>query len=177
MFKRREIVFLIIASIILACNSDKEEDQATVALQEQVSIKTDSLVNKILGDEEGLIRGFDLGIPISKVKELENLEQFSETENELGYTFETKEDELVDIYYLYDYSQFLEEVQVDIYLNDDSTSSNVLEALTKYFTLKYGSPVSHNPEIWKASKTDRVKVSQIKQKIDRGLQINFYMED
>jgi hypothetical protein len=159
-----------------ACNSiDNEELKIPVVISddEWISSSTDSFINQILGGGEETIRGFNLGDPISEVISKENLEKFEEEGNLIGYTFETDYNEVVDVLYSHE-NNLLSEVQIDIYLNSDSVSSELSKGLGFYFTQKYGKPnIVVDKPIWSINATQEVVIENIATKLDRGLQVNF----
>ncbi|MFT4735324.1 MAG: hypothetical protein ACI9K1_002285 [Arcticibacterium sp.] len=175
MFKT--IVGMSLGLLIISCNPDKTkkgiEDLAAIGSGNYISSSTDAFINKILGSGEGTIRGFDLGDSISKVKTFENLEQFEETFEHIGYTFSTHDGEVVDVLYYFDTVNTVSEVQLDIYLNTDSVSNNVTWALSIYFTQKYGTPKVGVNQTWQIAENQEVIIKNIATKIDRGLQVNF----
>ena len=168
---KRPILFVLIVSVAFSCNStsgETAEDDVSIEVQE-VSAYSNSLINEILGGE-ATFRGFDLGQSLLEIEQIETLEQFQQSEDELGYTFETQNDEVVDIYYSGENGE-LNEILVDIYLNSDSLSSDVANGIRNYFTMKYGQSVKDSVEIWNLNDEESVSLKLIDKKLDSGLQI------
>jgi hypothetical protein len=168
---------LCLLVLITACSTNTNETTESVSATDEalvISESSNKFINEILGGGEGTIRGFDLGDPISKVKANENFEQFDEEENILSYTFETKKNEIVDVLYTYDASKLLSEVQLDIYLNSDSSAQFIAESLSHYFTQKYGQPIEGATKpTWSLKDDEMVELKIISKKLDKGLQVNF----
>lgn len=167
--------YVFLSSILLfgmySCTSSSNEvDTENAPVQsEQISAYSNSLINEILGGE-GTFRGFDLGQSLEEIKQIETLEQFQESEEELGYTFETENSEVVDIYYSGENDE-LNTILVDIYLNSDSLSKEVAAGVRNYFTMKYGQAVKDSIETWNVNDDDKVSLKLIDKKLDSGLQI------
>ncbi|MFT5885201.1 MAG: hypothetical protein ACI9IP_001661 [Arcticibacterium sp.] len=173
----KTILCMFLGLAIISCAPDKTKegmaDLVAVDYGTPISSSTDAFINKILGSGDGTIRGFNLGDSISKVKTYENLEQFEETFEHIGYTFSTHNGEVVDVLYFFDSSSTLSEVQLDIYLNTDSVSNDVTRALGVYFTQKYGKPTVEVDQTWEMAENQKVVIKNIATKLDRGLQVNF----
>jgi len=163
--------------LIVACSSNNDEKTENIITSNRkavISESSDTFINKILGGGGSTIRGFDLGDPISKVKTNEKLEQFDEEENILSYTFETPRKEIVDVLYSYDSSKLLNEVQLDIYLNSESSALELSKGLNHYFTQKYGQQLLGLAKpSWSIKDDEVVEIEIISNKLDKGLQINF----
>ncbi len=172
-----KIIPFFLTAILISCGPNKiKEETKNIEAPENgiwISTSTDAFINKVLGSG-GTIRGFSLGDSISKIKTYENLEQFEETAEHIGYTFSTTDGEVVDVLYMYDSSNTLSEVQLDVYLNSDSISNAVSEALGLYFTQKYGKPLLDiGQPTWEIADSQKVVIMNIATKLDRGLQVNF----
>ncbi|WP_341228266.1 hypothetical protein [uncultured Arcticibacterium sp.] len=168
--------FVLLFGIACSTNSSSETNEVLNSEGNAYIPSTiEELINDILGSGDKTIRGFDLGDSISLVKTYENLEQFEETDELLGYTFEISELEIVDVLYLHDSTNIVKEVQLDIYLNSDSTSNKMIEAFSMHFTQKYGKPVAEKEaqSTWDINSTDKVTIEDITSKLDRGLQVRF----
>lgn len=161
----------------IACSFDNSNETNDVSSSQdtiQIPSSTEALINDMLGSGEKTIRGFDLGDSISTVKLYENLEQFEETKELLGYTFEVSEFEIVDVLYLHDANEVINEVQLDIYLDSDTISAEMIAGLSLHFTQKYGKPsIEENQYTWTINTMDKVTVEDITTKLDRGLQVRF----
>ncbi|AWV97856.1 hypothetical protein [Arcticibacterium luteifluviistationis] len=173
----RNLLTSLVLLLAIACSSESSnETDEVLGSQDNVNIpaSVEDIINEMLGSGDKTIRGFDLGDSISTVKTYENLEQFEETQELLGYTFEISEFEIVDVLYLHDASDVINEVQLDIYLDSDSTSNEIIDALSLHFTQKYGKPVlEKNQNTWSINALDKVTIEDITSTLDRGLQVRF----
>lgn len=167
------VLFLM---LIHACNNPNEKkvkNEAVLTSPETLLPNTKKIIAKIIGKEGGIIRGFELGDPISKIQEEEVLEQFENENNRIGYTFDTHDMETVDIQYLYNSKELLEEVQIDIYMNSDEANQDILRAFTSYFNNRFGeASIQIGQPTWETDEVT-VTIKIVKTKLDRGLHISF----
>lgn len=162
--------------LIIACTSPKEsntlENSALKKVtQESVPKNIATIFNKIIGNQEGVFRGYEFGDDLRKIQESEVLEQFEDVKTNIGYTFDSPTMETVDILYFRDAEDKLKSINIDIYLNSEEESKQMLQAFTNYFTVRYGEPtVQIGLPTWE---TDEVtaKIKMIRTKLDTGLQI------
>ena len=174
-----KILYLsVLTALVLACNPKSQENMETSTMVEEPAILSpyiNDFINEVLGNSEETIRGINLGDPISKVKGLEKLELLEQTDSSLAYTFETPDDELVDIYYTAEKGTFINDVTIDLFLNNEKESEEMLTGLKHYFTLKYGQSSGNEDEPhWVIDDGDSLKVLQYDYKLDKGLRIQFF---
>lgn len=169
-------IAVLFLTLITACSNPKDnkvKNEAVLTAPEELSPNTKKILSKIIGKEGGVIRGFEIGDPISKIQDEENLEQFENENNRLGYTFDTHDMETVDIQYLYSEDELLEEIQIDVYMNSDEANQDMLRAFSTYFNNRFGTAAIHIGEPTWETEDVLVKIKIVKTKLDRGLNISF----
>ncbi|UBM58123.1 hypothetical protein LAG90_15055 [Marinilongibacter aquaticus] len=170
----------LLSLVFLSACSHSTENEETLQENEEAfpshfSTETDKFINAVFGDQGGTIRGFDLGDPKIKIKDMESLSLIDEADSTLAYSFESKDFELVDINYKFNAQEKLDGVQVDIYLNEEGQTNEMYTAIRKYFTLKFGPAAGNEPkETWPVNGGGSVSIKAVNHKIDHGLQINYY---
>lgn len=178
----KKLYILLITTALLSCGTSKEEETSILLETEEeefvpVSAETDELLNKIFGQGNAAFRGFNLGDNISDVYQKESLTLFEENEGKLAYTYETANFQMVDIYYLYNREQKLDSIKVDLFLIDDSTAAKTQNALSTYFTLKYGKSIdefTHGAQ-WNMKSGQNVKIENVSKGLDHGLVITYFV--
>jgi len=175
-----KIRFLVLLLIVASCNNPKSQEQVVDTLianpnSRSVSVSnTQRLLKEIMGTGEGLLRGVKLGDPISEVKKKETLELFEEEPSYVGYTFDSESLETVDILYMKDSKQTVSGIQLDIYMNNNSSNDSLKAAMSNLFTTKYGKPSDTGSEVvWKIKPSGQVSIKTVQSKIDRGLEVKF----
>ncbi|MGR3811950.1 hypothetical protein [Jiulongibacter sp. NS-SX5] len=172
-----KITAFSISCLFLAASCNPLSDDSESDLfnkQQEVSPYAVNLINHIFGNE-GTFRGFELGEEFHIIKEKEDLEQFEETDDEYAYTFETDNDEIVDIYYSHLEGE-LNEVLVDIYLNTDSLTAEMASGISQFLTIRYGHPEVDSLFHWEINETDKVQMKVVKKELDHGLQVTYSRE-
>ena len=177
----KKFYLIILLAMLYGCGHQEESETMTELETEEeefvpVSADTDELLNKIFGQGNAAFRGFNLGDNISDVYQKETLTLFEENEGELAYTYETDNFQMVDIYYRYNMEQKLDEIKIDLFLSNDSTAQKTQNALSTYFTLKYGKEVKAFPKgaQWNLNSEQSVKIENVSKGLDHGLQIAYF---
>lgn len=173
-----KIRFLILSLLIIACSNPKKTETVEVlnppSPQTATSSNVQKLLRTIMGTGEGLLRGIQFGDAIADVKKKEKAELFEEVEDHVGYSFDTDNLETVDILYEKDKQNRVSGIELDIYMNTDSSNDSLKNELTKQFTTKYGQPIT-NAEIptWEIKPNGKVSIKVVKNKLDRGLEVRY----
>ncbi len=169
--------FGIVLVLTLACSNPEEErpgEKLAQNLPEQVVTSSNKLLTKIIGKGDGLIRGVKFGDDMFQIKASETISQFEEEADHVGFTFDTRNLETVDILYYQDNNQKLNGIQLDIYMNSEASGKDILKAFTEYYTALYGKPITDiGMPTWNLTNGGKVIIKPVINKFDHGLQINY----
>lgn len=132
------------------------------------------LLQTILGNSAGMIRGIQFGDPIQKVKANENFEMFEDTADHVGYTFDTEQLETIDVQYFHDVNIGIHKVNIDVYLNSKEATKQLWNASKKHFIEKYNSPEKDTDKSvsWKNDNVI-IKLEDVSIGKDFGLKMSF----
>ncbi len=169
---------VVILLFVFACSNPKnEQDLESSATPAETAPKTSTtheLLKKIIGNGNGLLRGFNFGDDISLVRKNEKLELFEQEKNYFGYTFDTPDLETIDILYGKDESNKLSWIQLDIYMNSDQANEALFNAFRDYYTIRYGKMTEQNGSyLWPLTPKGKVTVKKVKTSLDRGLEVKY----
>lgn len=179
--KKTFIYSALLATVLSlnACQSKQQTSEATTPADtseilpnradSQLEVPVSDWLEKLVGPEDGLFRGVNLGDAVSVVKEKETLEPFEEDAAHVGYTLDYPNLESTDIQYFLDKDKKVIRIDVDIYLNNRTSVDTHLKELTAYFTQKYGSPVQ---QTWRAA-GNRITLTDVSKGKDFGLKLTF----
>lgn len=171
------LLLLIVTTI--ACdtqNKTQQVDTIAAPLTQKAASETNTqkLLRSIVGTGEGLLRGVKFGDAIADVKKKENLELFEDEATHVGYTFDTESLETIDILYEKDSQNKVSGIQLDIYMNTDSSNDSLKNAMGNLFTVRYGKPTEDaGAYVWKIKPEGSVSIKTVKNKLDRGLEVRF----
>lgn len=172
------ICYFILILLIIACGNPKKIETVEVLnppLPEATNTtNVQKLLHTIMGSGEGLLRGIQFGDAIADVKNKEKAELFEEVEDHIGYSFDSDNLETVDILYKKDKQNRVSGIELDIYMNTDSSNDSLKNELTKQFTTLYGKPLgSTTVPTWEIKPNGKVSIKVIKNKLDRGLEVRY----
>lgn len=173
-----KIYYCFLILFIIACSNPKKTETVEVLNPPPPKAANTSNVQKLLrtimGTGEGLLRGIQFGDAIADVKKKEKAELFEEEESHVGYTFDTDNLETIDILYQKDQENRVSGIELDIYMNTDSSNDSLKNELINQFNTKYGKPLS-NTEIptWEIKPNGQVSIKVVKNKLDRGLELRY----
>ena len=184
---KKHIYLITLVSAIFylsSCNNTEKATETQVA-----EVKTDStaavgvsnsekLLKKIMGTGDGLLRSVSFGTPIEQVKKTETAEKFEEDEDHVGFSFDSENLETVDILYLKDQKNLVNEIQLDIYLNSQASTDSLMTLMSELFTLRYGKSISTDStqSTWKIKPKGEVSIKKVITKLDKGLGVKFVQE-
>lgn len=172
-----KIQFVILILFTISCSNPKETGKVEVLNPPSPTKSTSSNVQKLLHaiiGTDGLLRGVQLGDAISDVKKKEKAELFEEEDTHIGYTFDTENLETVDILYEKDAQNRVKGIELDIYMNTDTSNENLKNEMSNEFTTRFGKPLTNSEDLtWAIKPKGKVTIKVIKNKLDRGLEIKF----
>lgn len=173
-----KIRLFILSLLFITCSNPKETQKVEVlnppSTLTAASSNVQKLLRTIMGTGEGLLRGVKFGDAIAEVKKKETAELFEEEETHIGYSFDTKSLETVDILYEKDNKNHVSGIELDIYMNTDASNDSLKDELSNQFTVRYGKPLAEADEpTWRIKPNGQVSIKVIKNKLDRGLEVRF----
>lgn len=173
-----KIYYFILILLTIACSNPKKTETLEVLNPPSPKTATTSNVQKLLrtimGTGEGLLRGIQFGDAIADVKKKEKAELFEEEETHVGYSFDTDNLETVDILYEKDKQNRVSGIELDIYMNTDTSNDSLKNELIKQFTTKYGQPIADvEMPTWEIKPKGKVSIKVVKNKLDRGLEVRY----
>ena len=173
-----KIYYFILILLTIACSNQKKTETLEVLNPPSPKTATTSNVQKLLrtimGTGEGLLRGIQFGDAIADVKKKEKAELFEEEETHVGYSFDTDNLETVDILYEKDKQNRVSGIELDIYMNTDTSNDSLKNELIKQFTTKYGQPIADvEMPTWEIKPKGKVSIKVVKNKLDRGLEVRY----
>jgi hypothetical protein len=128
----REIVFFFIAvSSLIASNSSAQGILKKHSPEIQKIIKT---------DVTGVVRGYDFGTPIDKIKTSEDAKLEAETPNALIYRVPINAKEYCEVIYYFDATKKVKSFGLEFFETKDATPEEALiDDFQAYFSERYGS--------------------------------------
>lgn len=133
------------------------------------------LIDKILGKNTGLFRGFVLGQNFDHILSKEKFKLFESKDQHTGFSYSNSNNEIVDILYFKDSSNNLEKIQVDIFMNTEDENDFIFKSLYQIFFKKYGFPKAfENRYLWCQALDS--KITLVKHQIRRDLGVSILYE-
>lgn len=155
------ILALALTFFVPACNTQTRTDDEQDAEIDSIDLANPSsqdlnsnqseLLQTIIGNTSGIIRGVQFGDPILKVKTNENFEMFEDTTDHVGFTFDTEQLETIDVQYYYDVNIGVHKINIDVYLNSKDATKQLWDASKEHFIKKYDAPAKDGGKnvVWK----------------------------
>lgn len=138
----------------------------------KVSHAVSKLFATLIGSNTETFRGFNLGQAISEIKAKEKFKLF-ENENEyLGFTYDSPSFETIDILYFKDEFKRIEKIQVDVFMNSDSSNEELFTLAENYFNEKHIFNTQKASVLtWITTNNVIISLTKVKNDIERGLLI------
>jgi hypothetical protein len=141
----REIVFFLIAvSSLIASNANAQSILKKHSPEIQKIIKT---------DVTGVVRGYDFGTPIDKIKTSEDAKLEAETANALIYRVPISTKEYCEVIYYFDATKKVKSFGLEFFETKDATPEETLiDDFQAYFSERYGifKVNDKDDEVWTA---------------------------
>ncbi|MGV3557148.1 hypothetical protein [Larkinella arboricola] len=170
---------LVLALFFNACQNKQQASEATSpADTTEISANQSGAdqeapsdwLEKLVGPEDGMFRGINLGDPVITVKAKENAEPFEEDASHIGYTIEYENLESFDVQYFLDKGKKVERIEVDVYLNNRQSVDHHKKELTAYFNRRFGSSTKQG---WKVAGNQQITLTDVSKGKDFGLKLVF----
>jgi len=172
-------ILLFVASILfllVSCQKTKEtgtQPPKEVVFEEK-EIPLDTMgawVRLVMQRPEGVLRGFDLGVPMDTIKNKEKatLQEQNKEQNYLSYTFDV-EDDFVDILYYFDEQNTLKAVQVNAVVNG---VESFWEDFKKFYEVRYGKAQKTEAQriTWRSKKGYTIQLANTKGETKASIRI------
>jgi hypothetical protein len=123
-------LFIIILSLIVVNNTFSQGILKKHSIEIQKIIKTDAV---------GVVRGFDFGTPIDKIKTTEDAKLEAETANALIYRIPINTKEYCEVIYYLDAAKKIKSFGLEFFETKDATPEETLiDDFQAYFSERYG---------------------------------------
>ncbi|AFK03341.1 hypothetical protein Emtol_2203 [Emticicia oligotrophica DSM 17448] len=169
---------LVLLLLAVECSNPKKTETLEVLNPPSDQVieinNSQKLLQTIMGTGEGIVRGIQFGDAIADVKKKEKAELFEEDETHVGYSFDTPNLETIDILYQKDKNNRVSGIELDIYMNTDTSNDSLKNEMVKQFTSLYGQPLPNGKlQTWALKPNGKVSIKVIKNNLDRGLEVRF----
>jgi hypothetical protein len=140
----------------------------------RVSPNIKKFFDKIIEPKSAFFRGFHLGIDTKEIKTKEKFKLFEKDTDHVGYSYETSNFEMVDILYFEDVFKRLHKIHVDIYMNDEKTSSELYGLFFAHFEEAHGTPKKYkDQQVFVSKEYGTVRLTHIISSVEHGISIEF----
>lgn len=160
-------IFILIPFIILgliSCNNETETRQPTVIVEDSIAEASgvpledfSPALRNLMKTNEGVFRGTSFGMPMDRVKKLEDTTKIEEqTSDHLDFIFNYQELETAEVRYIFNTARQLSKVEINIYPKSKGSQDSLFTELRNYYNIKFGegTPVGANALKWEDKKTD-----------------------
>lgn len=140
----------------------------------RVSPNIKKLFDKIIGPNSSFFRGFHLGIEMKEIKTKEKFKLFQKETDYVGYSYENSNFEMVDILYFEDVFNRLNKIHVDIFMNDEKSSSELYNLLFTHFEQAHGTPKKYkDQQVFVNEEYGTVRLTLMISSVENGMSIEF----
>jgi len=168
-----------------ACGPESGQEQTTTADSSQVEASLEPPAalaqyspkfQQIVRTPDGMLRGVSVGDQLDEVKEQERVAPSEDSTGHVVYTVKLGNDEETDIFYYYTPgNNTVRNIKLDVFLNDAQSVDSLMQEFNRYFTDKYGQPVTREPKtmIWQDGQKTRIVLKDVGVPQAPGLQVQF----
>ena len=180
--KIRSIYFLLFLATasLYSCNKDSSsaENEQISGAPEQIKIKeawnaSHNWVKQMTLSDTLIIRKTNWGTDISQIKESVELAE-SQPQSGKSYSlyFDDSDLNFVDISYLANAQGQLNEIDLDIYVEENAQVSELQKSIKEYFDVKFGaSNTTGKKTTWNQNKNTQVEMEDVSTSKDPGIKI------
>lgn len=180
--KIRSIYFLLfLAAISLySCNNDSSsaENEQIIGAPEQIKIKeswnaSHEWVKQMTLSDSLIVRNKSWGIDINQIKEsVEMAESQPKSGKSYSLYFDDSDLNFVDITYMANEQGKLNEIDLDIYVEENAQVSELQKSVKEYFDVKFGvSKSTGKKTTWTQNKNTQVEMEDVSTAKDPGIKI------
>lgn len=128
---------------------------------------------QILKNEEGTVRGVQLGDQLDRVIVREDTVPTEDSTSYVSFTEELGNEEFTDVLYYFDEDRQIRSITLDTYLLTQSAVDSLETEFSRYFTERYGKPVTREAKTigWQGGDSIQVLMKDVGVKEAPGLQV------
>lgn len=129
---------------------------------------------RIVRTPDGMLRGVSVGDKLDEVKEQEPGQPSEDSTGYVMFNVELGNNEMTDVFYYYTPDDnAVRNIKLDVYLNDAQSVDSLMQEFNRYFTDKYGQPVTKEPKTlaWQDGRKTRIVIKDVGIPQAPGLQV------
>jgi hypothetical protein len=169
--------------LCVACGPESGQERTTTvdSSQAETSLEPPAALaqyspkfQKIVRTPDGVVRGVSVGDKLDEVKEQERSAPSEDSTDYVMFNVELGNDEMTDVFYYYSPgNNTVRNIKLDVYLNDAQSVDSLMQEFNRYFTDKYGQPVTREPKTlaWQDGQKTRVVLKDVGIPQAPGLQV------
>ena len=177
------IVIVGLLWLLAACGSESGQEQTTTVDSSQAETSLEaptalaqysSKFQKIVRTPDGVIRGISVGDKLDEVQQQERNEPSEDSTDHVVYNVKLGNDEETDVFYYYTPgNNTVRNIKLDVFLNDAQSVDSLMQEFNRYFTDKYGQPVTREPKTlaWQDEQQNRIVLKDVGIPQAPGLQV------
>ncbi len=181
--KAGQIVLGVLWLLCAACGSESGQEQTTTvdSSQAETSLEPPAALaqyspkfQKIVRTPDGMVRGISVGDKLDEVKEQERSAPSEDSTDHVVYNVKLGNDEETDVFYYYTPgNNTVRNIKLDVFLNDAQSVDSLMQEFNRYFTDKYGQPVTREPKTlaWQDGQKTRIVLKDVGIPQAPGLQV------
>jgi hypothetical protein len=166
-----------------ACGSESGQERTTAvdSSQAETSLEPPAALaqyspkfRQIVRNPDGVVRGISVGDKLDEVKEQERSAPSEDSTDHVVYNVKLGNDEETDVFYYYTPgNNTVRNIKLDVFLNDAQSVDSLMQEFNRYFTDKYGQPVTQEPKTlaWQDGQKTRIMVKDVGIPQAPGLQV------
>jgi hypothetical protein len=175
--------FGLLGLLCAACGPESGQERTTTVDSSQVETsleppaalaKYSPKFQQIVRTPDGMVRGVSVGDGLDQVKQQERNAPSEDSTDYVVYNVELGNNEETDVYYYYTPgNNTVRNIKLDVYLNDAQSVDSLMQEFNRYFTDKYGQPVTREPKTlaWQDGQKTRVVLKDVGIPQAPGLQV------
>jgi hypothetical protein len=169
--------------LCVACGSESGQERTTTvdSSQAETSLEPPAALAKyspkfqqIVRTPDGVLRGVSVGDGLDEVKQQERNAPSEDSTNYIVYNIKLGNDEETDVFYYYSPdNNTVQNIKLDVYLNDAQSVDSLMQEFNRYFTDKYGQPVTREAKTlaWQDGQKTRIVLKDVGIPQAPGLQV------
>jgi hypothetical protein len=169
--------------LCVACGPESGQEKTTTVDSSQVGASLEPPAalaqyspkfQQIVRTPDGMLRGISVGDKLDEVKEQERNDPSEDSTDYVMFNVELGNNEMTDVFYYYTPgNNTVRNIKLDVFLNDAQSVDSLMQEFNRYFTDKYGQPVTREPKTlaWQDGKKTRIVVKDVGIPQAPGLQV------
>ncbi len=176
-------IFGMLWLLCAACGSESGQERTTAvdSSQAETSLEPPAALaqyspkfRQIVRNPDGVVRGISVGDKLDEVQQQEQSAPSEDSTNYVVYNVKLGNDEETDVFYYYSPdNNTVQNIKLDVYLNDAQSVDSLMQEFNRYFTDKYGQPVTREPKTlaWQDGQKTRIILKDVGIPQAPGLQV------